>query len=87
MLPFLEPKKTISVIMARRGKKDLETAPEMEAPGSSMNPALKSAAEDVMRALESKSVIDLGKAMQAAYDACAGGSDEPMESDMEEGME
>lgn len=70
MLPFLEPKKTVSVIMARRGKTDVEANPEVEAPGGEIAPALKEAAVDVMRALDTKSVIDLAKALQAAIAAC-----------------
>ena len=77
MLPFLEPKKITSIIIARRHKPDLEANPEMEAPGhEDVHPALKDAAADILSAMEHRSVIDLAKALQSAYDACAGGSDE-----------
>jgi hypothetical protein len=67
MLPFLEPKKITSVIIARHGKPDLETHSEEESPDSDLDPGMKMAAEDVMRAFESKSVIDLAKALHSAF--------------------
>lgn len=71
MLPFLEPKKTVSVIMSRRGKSpDVEVNPEVEAPDSEIDSNLKAAAEDMLRALESKSVIDLAKSLKAAFEIC-----------------
>lgn len=70
MLPFLQPKKIVSVISSRRGKNpDIEVNPEVEAPDSKMDPALKMAAEDLMRAVESKSVIDTAKALRDAFQA------------------
>lgn len=72
-LPFLEPKKITSIIIARRGKNpDLEAAPEVEAPGSEMNPALKMAAEDILSAIDARSPMDLAKAIKSAYEACEG---------------
>lgn len=76
MLPFLEPKRITSSIIARRGKPDLESSPEVEAPGQEVHPALKSAAEDILSAIEHKSVIDLAKAIQSAYDVCESYEDE-----------
>lgn len=70
MLPFLEPKKMTSVIIARRGKPDLETAPEVDMSQDKMDPAMKAAAEDVMRAIEGKSVHDLARALQSAFEIC-----------------
>lgn len=71
-LPFLDRKKMSSVISSRRGKSpDIEVNPEVEAPGSEMDPGLKSAAEDLLRAIESKSVIDLAKALKAAIEMCS----------------
>jgi hypothetical protein len=73
MLPFLEPRKMTSIIIARHGKRDLEGYPEMPAPdGSSseedrLDPDFKEAAADVMRAFESRSVIDLARALHAAF--------------------
>lgn len=87
MLPFMAPKKMTSLIMARRGKSpDLEVAPEVEAPGSKMNPALKTAAEDFLSAVDSRSPIDLAKAFQAAFDALESGEGtEEFEPAMDEG--
>lgn len=72
MLPFLDRKKTISLIMSKRaGKPDTEVANEVESPGSpGVSEDLKVAAEDLLRAVESKSVIDIAKALQAAHDVC-----------------
>lgn len=56
--------------MSKRGKPDMEANSEVEAPGSDINPGLKSAAEDILRAIESKSPIDLAKAIEAAFNAC-----------------
>lgn len=74
MLPFLEPRKITSIIIARHGKSDLEGNPELEAPdGSSseeegLDPDFKEAAADVMRAFENRSVIDLARALKAAFE-------------------
>lgn len=70
MLPFLEPKKITSVIIARRGKPDLEASPEVDMSEDSMDPGLKEAAEDVMRAFETKSVTDLAKALKSVFEIC-----------------
>lgn len=71
MLPFLEPKKISSVILARRGKTpNVSVAPEVEAGESKIDPALKSVAEDLLRGMETKSVIEVAKALQAAHDIC-----------------
>lgn len=69
-LPFLEPRKMSAMIIARRGKPDLETAPEIEAPGHEMNPEIKDAGQRVMSAFEAKSVVDLCKALQDFFEAC-----------------
>lgn len=66
-LPFLDTKKAVSVIMARRGKSDVEVTPEIEAPGQEMDAGLKEAAADVLGAIERKSVIDLAKALYACF--------------------
>lgn len=70
MLPFLEPKKMSSVIIARRGKSDIESSPEVDMSEDKLDPGLKEAAEDMMRAFESKSVLDLAKAFKAAHEIC-----------------
>jgi len=87
MLPFLAPRKMTSVIIARRGKNpDVEVNPEVEAPGSNMNPALKMAAEDFLRAVDTRSPIDLAKAFKDAFMAL---ETEPHEenAEMEQEME
>lgn len=71
MLPFLEPKKIVSVISSRRGKNpDIEVNAEVEAPGQEMDAGLKAAAEDLLRALDTRSAIDLAKAFRAAFEIC-----------------
>ncbi len=77
MLPFLDSKKIVSVIAARKGKSDMEVKPEVEAVGGEIDPGLKSAAEDIMRAIESKSVIDLASAIKAAFEVCDSYEDAP----------
>jgi hypothetical protein len=79
MLPFLAPKKMVSIIAARRGKPGVEVASEQEAPGAEMHPGLKAAAEDILRAVEHKSVLDLASALQAAYEICGQGYEEESE--------
>lgn len=74
MLPFLNSKKTVTAIIAKRGKSSVEVKPEVEAHGNEMDPGLKTAMEDLLRAIEEKSVIDMGKAFQAAME-CAESSD------------
>lgn len=82
MLPFLDKKKTVSVIMSKRGKNpDIEVNSEVEAPESDLDPSLKMAAEDILRAIETKSVIDLAKALKSAYGACEGGEPEMAEQE------
>jgi len=78
MLPMFDAKKAAGAIVARRGKSDAEVSPEVEAPGSELDPALKAAATDLLSAIEHKSVIDIARAMQAGHDACEtyGDSDE-----------
>lgn len=87
MLPFLDSKKIVSVISARRGKSpDIEVNSEMEAPGQEIDPSLKSAAEDVLRAIDTKSVIDLAKALKSAFDVCDAEPQEEGEHTNEEGV-
>ena len=50
MLPFLHPKKTATVIIARRGKPPgTEVTPEVEAPGHELPAHLKAAAEKLLQ--------------------------------------
>jgi len=70
MLPMFEPKKVVSVISARRGKPDVEVSAEVEAPGSEIDPGLKEAAEDMLRAFQDKSVLGMAMALKAAFECC-----------------
>lgn len=70
MLPFLDKKKTVSAVIARRGKPALEVKSEVSAPDSEGDPALESAAEDILRAIEEKSVLGLAQALKAAFQIC-----------------
>lgn len=77
MLPFMDRKKIVSTISSRRGKTpDIAMNTEIEAPDSEMDPGLKNAAEDVLRAIETKSPMDLAKALRMVYEACGSYSDE-----------
>lgn len=71
MLPFLDPKKSITTIMSARAGKPghQELQSEQEAPGSEIDPSLKSASEDILAAIEAKSPIDLAQALKAAFAA------------------
>lgn len=69
MLPFLDRKKMVTTLMSRRGG-SFEAANEMEAPGHEMHPDLKAVAEDVMQAIQNKSVLDLAKALKHAFEVC-----------------
>ncbi len=85
MLPFLQPKRAVSVIVSKRGKTpDVEVNPEVEAPGSDLDPGLKEAMEDFLRAYEQKSPIDMAKAFQAAFDCCESYPHEENESEEQE---
>ena len=81
MIPGLNQKQIVGSIMSRRGKRDVETSNEIES-GEGMDPGLKEAAADIMGALQSKSVIDLAKALKAAFQVC-----EAMPHDENEGEE
>ena len=69
MLPFLDKNRAAGVIMERIGKRSLEAKSEQES-GNGMNPDMKEAAEDVMRAMQEKSVIDLAYALHAFFMIC-----------------
>jgi len=76
MLPFLERKNVSGSIMQRAGKADLETSNEVDM-SSGLSPELKEASADVMRALESKSPVELSRALKEFYRLCgACGEDE-----------
>lgn len=71
-LPFLDPKKIAMSVVATKMKKSggVEVKPEVEAPDSEMDPGLKAAAEDILKAVQDKSVMDLAKALKAAFMVC-----------------
>lgn len=62
-LPFLEPKKISSVIMAKT-KPDGGVEPDMDDP----NAGLHSAAQDLLSAIEAKDVAGVASALSAAHD-------------------
>lgn len=70
MLPMFDKKKVASVIVERNGKKPLEVSPEVQAPDNDIDPSLKEAGMDMLRAIESKSPVALAKALKAAIDLC-----------------
>lgn len=74
-IPFLQPKKVATMILARKGKSDLEVTPEMSVGDEQPNEALKMAMADLLQAIEHKSLIDMCDAFEAAMDAYNG--DEP----------
>ena len=85
MLPFLEPKKAVSVIIARHDKPGLEVNPEVESPGREISDDLKSCAEDLLRAVDDRSIIDIAKALQCACEICSMMPHEDNEEEEEEG--
>lgn len=71
MLPWLEKKKSVTVYKSTKGKSpDMEMNSEVEAPDSEMDEGLKEAAEDILRAINSKSAMDLAKAIKSAFEIC-----------------
>lgn len=80
MLPFLNAKKISSIVIAKRGQLAHEVSPEVEAPSQEgMNADLKMAAEDLLRAVDHKSVLGVCSALQAAFAACDQDEDEENE--------
>lgn len=67
MLPFMPSKKIAQVIVNKRGK-DLDQTAEVEAPSSDLSPELKSAAEDLLAAIQGKSAIGIAQALKAAFE-------------------
>jgi hypothetical protein len=83
MLPMFDNKKMVSLISARKGKKDVEIMPEVEGPGET-DPQLKDLAMDIMSAIEHKSVVDLVDALQDFFYVCDAMPHEEGEHEMEE---
>lgn len=79
MLPFLQPKKQASVIMAKRvGDKTEPMHEEGE-----HDPGLMSAAEDLISAVHSKDAKAVAGALKAAWEVCdsyEGEESEPFEA-------
>lgn len=67
MLPYLEPKKMTSTIMASRKPSG---AIESEGPEDEQDAGLMSAAEDLISAIHSKSAEAVASALKAAFDIC-----------------
>lgn len=67
---MFDNKKTVSLIMSRRKGSETQVKDEKEAPGSEIDPGLKAVAEDILRAIDQKSVIDLAKALKQAHEVC-----------------
>lgn len=70
MLPFMKRKNLATLILAQRGKSDVEIKPEMKSPGDEIDPGLIEAAEDILRAINEKSPIVLAHALHAAFQIC-----------------
>lgn len=72
MLPFLDKKKDLGVIIARLGKRDLDdTRPEVSGPDEEpIDPMLEMAAEEVLRALDDRSPSRLARALKSAFEFC-----------------
>ena len=62
-LPFLEPRNLSGSIMSSHGKSDVETSSEIDSPDSKIDPDMKEACLDFMRAIDSRSPRDLMHAL------------------------
>lgn len=79
-LPFLDPRKAVSIIIAqRKGKGDLEVKDEKRAGTDGTDSGLVEAAEDILRAIDERSALSLAQAIKSAYEIC-----ESYEEDSEE---
>lgn len=68
MLPFLNSKKITSIIMARKDKPDLHDAKSEVSMGDKESDAgMESAAQDILSAIDSRSVKDLANALRSAF--------------------
>lgn len=56
--------------MSARHGHNTEVKPEMEMGEDKVHPELKEAAEDILRAIQNKSVIDLARALEMAFYVC-----------------
>lgn len=76
MLPFLDKDRAVGLIVSKRGNKEMEVAPEVKAPGSELDPGLEAAAEDLLRAINEKSVLGIAHALKSAWEICESYEDE-----------
>jgi hypothetical protein len=84
MLPFLEPKKLVGTVIARRGKRDLpDIKPEVSAPGQESNHAMEAASEALLKAVDERSIKDIASALQQAFDCLEAAEDEDTSGDEE----
>lgn len=67
----MQPKKISTLIIARRGKSDIQDVkPEVAMNPSEDDMALHSAAEDLMRAIDDRSISAIAKAFKAGFLIC-----------------
>lgn len=84
MLPFFHPKRAVAVIVARRGKPDVEV--KSEAGGKDLPDGLLECAEDMLRASDERSAIGLAQALKSAFQILESQPHEEADSE-EEGEE
>lgn len=83
-VPFFNDKKIAQGIMERRHK-GVEVTPEVDAPGSEpKDVAYEACVEDVMRAIQQKSIHDLGKSLKAIFEHLESAPHEEYEEQGEE---
>lgn len=78
MLPFLEPKRTVSLLMEKNGQSS-EVANEKSLPDGD-GPAFRSLAEDMISAIQNKSVQDLASCLKSMHSMMSGDVDDADES-------
>lgn len=82
MIPFLEPKRTVTMLMSKRGK-DAELSPEHSLPDENgAGAAYRALAEDMISAMQNGSVQDLASCLQSLCDIMQR-SDEEQDSSLE----
>lgn len=82
-IPFLNPKKAVGVVIShRKGKLGIEVKSEQ---GGDYPDGLKEACEDILRAVDERSVLGMAAAIKAAFEICDAYPNE--ESNEEQGEE
>jgi hypothetical protein len=81
MLPFLEPKR-IATMLLKKKNPDRDVNVSMEHGGSVSDDDMQfhACAEDILGAVERKSVMDLARALKAFCEICQSGEDNEEES-------